>query len=159
MGILIQDLRYCLRMLAKDLGFTAVVVLSLALGIGANTTIFSFVNALLFRPPAVESGGRLLELWQRNTKGSGLGEYMPLSYPGYIYYRDHNHVFSGLLAFDGEMRPVSWSRSAEGGLIHGQLLSGDFFPVLGVNPALGRTFLPEEDRTPAPHRAIVLTHA
>ena len=146
-------------MLAKNPGFTAVVVLSLALGVGANTTIFSFVNALLFRPPAVEASGRLLELWQRNTKGSGLEEYTPLSYPGYVYYRGHNQVFSDLLAFDGEMRPVTWSRSAEGGLIHGQLVSGDFFPVLGVNPALGRTFLPEEDRTPAPHRAIVLSHA
>ena len=115
MSTLLQDLRYGLRMLAKNPGFTAVVVLSLALGIGANTTIFSFVNALLFRPPAVESTGRLLELWERNTKGSGLGEYMPLSYPGYVYYRDHNHAFSGLLAFDGEMRPVSWGRSATGG--------------------------------------------
>src|SRR6184192_2243820 len=94
MGILLQDLRYGARMLGKDLGFTAVVVLSLALGIGANTTIFSSVNALLFRPPAVESTGRLLELWERNTKGSGLGEYMPLSYPGYVYYRDHNHARS-----------------------------------------------------------------
>ena len=145
MGTLLQDLRYGLRMLAKNPGFTAVVVLSLALGVGANTTIFSFVNALLFRPPAVEASGRLLELWQRNTKGSGLEEYTPLSYPGYVYYRGHNQVFSDLLAFDGEMRPVTWSRSAEGGLIHGQLVSGDFFPVLGVNPALGRTFLPEED--------------
>src|SRR6184192_118178 len=148
MGILLQDLRYGLRMLAKDLGFTAVVVLSLALGIGANTTIFSFVNALLFRPPAVESGGRLLELWQRNTKGSGLGEYMPLSYPGYIYYRDHNQVFSSLLAFDGEMRPVSWGRSATGGLVQGQLVSGNFFSVLGVKPVMGRTFLPEEGGIP-----------
>src|SRR5205809_7569653 len=104
MGALWQDLRYGLRMLAKDLGFTAVVVLSLARGIGVNTTIFSFVNALLFRPPAVESGGRLLELWERNTKGSALGEYMPLSYTGYVYYRDHNQSFSGLLVFGVEFR-------------------------------------------------------
>jgi len=120
MSTLLQDLRYGLRMLAKNPGFTAVVVLSLALGVGANTTIFSFVNALLFRPPGVEASGRLLELWQRNTKGSGLEEYTPLSYPGYVYYRDHNQVFSGLLAFDGEMRPVSgttkhetWARASD----------------------------------------------
>ncbi len=159
MGALWQDLRYGMRMLAKNPGFTAVVVLSLALGIGANTTIFSFVNALLFRPPAVESTGRLLELWERNTKGSELGEYMPLSYPGYVYYRDHNQVFSGLLAFDGEMRPVSWGRSATGGLVQGQLVSGNFFSVLGVKPVMGRTFLPEEDRILPSHPVIVLSHA
>src|SRR5947207_13783713 len=110
MATLLQDLKYGIRMLAKNPVFTTIAVISLALGIGVNTTIFSFVNALLFRPPAVESGGRLLELWERNTEGSGLGEYMPLSYPAHVYYRDHNHAFSGLLAFDGDMRPVSWGR-------------------------------------------------
>src|SRR5208283_3051885 len=78
-----QDLRFGLRMLAKNPSFTAVAVISLGLGIGANATIFSFVNALLFRPPAVEAPGRLLQLWQRNPKASGLEEYSPLSYPGY----------------------------------------------------------------------------
>src|SRR5712692_7904306 len=159
MSTLFQDLRYGLRMLAKNPGFTAVAVLSLAVGIGANTTIFSFVNALLFRQPAVEAPGRLLEVWQRNTKGSGVGEYMPLSYPGYVYDRDHNQVFSSLLAFDGEMRPVSWSRSAEGGLVQSQLVSGNFFSALGVKLVLGRTFLPEEDRVPPPHLVIVLSRA
>jgi len=159
MSTLFQDLRYGLRMLAKNPGFTAVAVLSLAVGIGANTTIFSFVNALLFRQPAVEAPGRLLEVWQRNTKGSGVGKYMPLSYPGYVYDRDHNQVFSSLLAFDGEMRPVSWSRSAEGGLVQSQLVSGNFFSALGVKLVLGRTFLPEEDRVPPPHLVIVLSRA
>jgi putative ABC transport system permease protein len=159
MGTVLQDLKYGLRMLAKNPGFTAVAVLSLGLGIGANTTIFSFVNSLLFRPPAVEASGRLLELWQRNTKASGLEEYLPLSYPGYAYYRDHNQVFSSLLAFDGEMRPVSWGRSAQGGLVLGQLVSGDFFSTLGVKTVLGRAFLPDEDRIPAAHLVIVLSHA
>jgi len=156
---LVQDVRYGLRMLGKNPGFTAVAVLSLALGIGANTTIFSFVNALLFRTPAVEAPGRLLQLWQRNAKASGLEEYMPLSYPGYMYYRDHNQVFSDLLAFDGEMRPVSWSRKTEGGLVQGQLVSGNFFATLGVRPILGRAFLPNEDQAPASHFVIVLSHA
>ena len=159
MSTLIQDLKYGLRMLAKNPGFTAVAVLSLGVGIGANTTIFSFVNALLFRPPTVEAQGRLLQLWQRNTKASGLEEYTPLSYPGYSYYRDHNQVFSNLLAFDGEMRPVSWSRTTEGGLIQGQLVSGNFFSTLGVRPVLGRGFLPDDDQAPAPHFVIVLSHA
>jgi len=156
---LVQDLRFGLRMLAKNPSFTAVAVISLGLGIGANTTIFSFVNALLFRPPAVEAPGRLLQLWQRNTKASGLEEYSPLSYPGYIYYRDHNQVFSDFLAFDGEMRPVSWSRTAAGGLIQGQLVSGNFFSTLGVRPILGRAFLSDEDQASAPHFVIVLSHA
>jgi len=159
MSTLIQDLRYGLRMLAKNPGFTAVAVLTLALGIGANTTIFSFVNALLFRPTAVEASGRLLEVWQRNPKAGGLEEYTPLSYPGYLYYREHNQVFSGFLGFDGEMRPVSWSRTAEGGLIQGQLVSGNFFSTLGVRPVLGRGFLPEEDRVPASQFVVVLGHA
>jgi putative ABC transport system permease protein len=109
-----QDLRYGLRMLAKSPGFTAVAVISLGLGIGANTTIFSFVNALLFRPPAVEAPSQLLEVWNQNLHRSGLERYLPLSYPDYVYYRDHNQVFSGMLAFDGTPRMVSWSRSGQG---------------------------------------------
>lgn len=108
MGALWQDLRYGVRMLLKNPGFTAVVVLSLALGIGANTTIFSFVNALLLRPPAVEAPGRLLAVWNRNPKaGSAFERYLVLSYPDYVYYRDHQQVFSELLAFDGDSTFVS----------------------------------------------------
>ena len=155
----VQDIRYALRTLRRNPGFTAVAVLSLALGIGANTTIFSFVNALLFRPPAVEAPSQLLELWQRNAKASGLEEYMPLTYPDYVYYRDRNQVFDGLLAFDGEMRSVSWSRSGEGQLVQGQLVSGNFFSVLGVKPTLGRSFLPEEDQVPGEHPVVVLSRS
>ena len=94
---LVQDVRYGLRMLATNPGFTAVAVLSLGLGIGANTTIFSFVSALLFQPPSVAAPDRLLEVWNQNQKGSGLEHYVPLAYPDYVYYRDHNQVFSGCL--------------------------------------------------------------
>src|SRR5215469_158766 len=156
---LLQDVRYGLRMLAKSPGFAAVAALSLGLGIGANTTIFSFVSALLFRPPAVESSVELLEVWNRNPQASGIESHVPLCYPGYLYYRDHNQVFSGLLAFDAEMQATSWSRSGEGQMTQGQLVSGNFFSVLGVKPALGRTFLPEEDQFPTERHVVVLSHA
>src|SRR5690348_5933773 len=159
MGNLFQDLRFGLRMLVKNPGFTAIAVISLGLGIGANTTIFSFVNALLFRPPVVEAPSRLLEVWNRNMVGSGLEHYLPLNYPDYLYYRDHNQVFSGLMAFDGDPHLVSWSRSGQGEKAQGALVSGDFFDVLGVRPTMGRTFTPEEDRTAGAHPVVVLSHA
>jgi len=159
MGSLLQDLRYGVRMLAKNPGFTAIGVISLGLGIGANTTIFSFVNALLFRPPAVEAPSQLVEVWNLNKHGSGLEHYLPLSYPDYIYYRDHNQVFSGLLAFDGDPHMVSWSRSGQGEKAQGALVSGNFFDVLGVKATMGRTFMPEEDQAAGAPPVVVLSHA
>ena len=154
---LVQDVRYGLRMLATNPGFTAVAVLSLGLGIGANTTIFSFVSALLFQPPSVAAPDRLLEVWNQNQKGSGLEHYVPLAYPDYVYYRDHNHVFSGLAAFDGDPRLTSWSRAGQGERAQCGLVSGNFFDVLGIKDAIGRTFLPEEDIHGA-NPAIILSH-
>ncbi len=159
MATLLQDLRYGFRLLAKNPVFTLLIVLTLGLGIGVNTVIFSFVNALLFRPPAVQDSSRLLELWQRNPKTPGLAEYVPLAYPDYVYFRDHNQVFAGLLAFDGEMRPVSWSRAGEGQMAQGQLVSGNFFSVLGLTPAFGRFFLPEEDQMPGGQPVVVLSRS
>jgi predicted permease len=155
---LFQDLRYALRQLRKSPGFTAVAVVSLALAIGANTTIFTFVNALLLRPPAVNDGAKLLELMQRNTKESGIFGHLPLAYPDYLFYRDHNQVFSGMAAFDGEMRPASWRQAGGGEITQVQLVSGNFFAVLGVDPVLGRAFLPDEDRTNA-QPVAVLSHS
>jgi predicted permease len=154
-----QDIRYGLRMLRKSPGFMAVAVISLGLGIGANTTIFSFVNALLFRPPAVGVPGELLEIWNQNIRGHGIQSYTPLTYPDYLYYRDHNQAFSGMLAFDGDPRIVSWSRSGQGERAQAGFVSANFFSVLGVKPALGRTFLAEEDQSPGARPVIVLSHA
>ena len=154
-----QDLRYAVRQLWRSPAFTLTVVLSLALGIGANTTIFSFVNALLLRPPAVADAGNLIEVMNRNAKASGIESYVPLSYPGYAHYRDHNQSLSGLAAFDGDPRPVSWSNAGRGEMVHGQLVSGNFFSVSGLKPSLGRTFVPDEDRSSDPRAVIVLSHA
>src|SRR5213595_2800929 len=98
-----SDLRYAFRQLLKNPGFTTVAVLTLALGIAANTTIFSFVNVLLLRPPPVEAPGKLLQVWRQNLKGGSVfSRYQGLSYPGYVYFREHNQSFATLAAFDPE---------------------------------------------------------
>jgi len=141
---MVQDVRYGLRMLVKNLGFTVVAVLTLALGIGANVMIFTFVSALLLKPPAaIEEPTRLLALWNRLPHGEL--HYVQQSYPDYVYYRDHSTVFEGLLAFSSDPLDVSWSTSGQSRLIEGQLVSGNFFSLLGVRPFRGRWFLPEED--------------
>jgi predicted permease len=157
---LAQDLRYGLRMLRKNPGSAAAVVLALALGIGLNTTVFSFVNALLLRPPArVEAPDKLLELWLHNRGSSGIEAYLPLTYPDYVYYRDHNQSFTGMLAFDGDLESVIWNRSGAGQVVEGQLVSGNFFSLLGVKTSLGRSFLPEDDQPGSPQPVVVLGHS
>ena len=160
MRALALDLRYGLRMLTKNGGVTAVVVLSLALGIGANSTIFSVVNSLLFRPPAVEEPGRLQDVWLHNKTTSDLfGGYYPLSFPDFAYYRDHNSVFSGLAAAAGDGTTVVWSRDGEGVAIQGFLVSANYFSVLGVRPVLGRAFLPEEDEAGGAHPVAMVSQS
>ena len=154
---LLADVGYGLRMLRKTPGSTAAVVMALALGIGMNTTVFSFVNALLLRPPRrVEAPNKLVELWLHNRVASGIQGYLPLTYPDYVYYRDHNQSFTGMLAFDGDPLSVIWNRFGEGQVVQGQLVSGNFFSLLGVNAFLGRTFLPEDDQT---GNLVVLGHS
>src|SRR5436190_242751 len=160
METLWQDLRYAFRTLIKDRGFAAVAICSLALGIGANVTIFSFVDAFMLRPPSVTDPGRLLEVWQHNTtRGNGIGSHMQLSFPDYEHYRDHNGVFSEMGGVTGESARVTWSRAGEGEILQGGLVSGNFFSILGVRPALGRLFQSEDDRSSTPAPAIVLSHA
>jgi putative ABC transport system permease protein len=155
-----QDLRYGARMLRKNPGSTAAVVIALALGIGLNTTVFTFVNALLLRPPAgVKAPDRLLEVWIHNPRSSGAEGYLPLTYPDYLYYRDHNQSFGGMLAFDGDPESVIWNKSGEGQVVMGQLVSGNFFSLLGVNALLGRTISAEDDRTTNSQPVVVLGHA
>src|SRR5712691_1280279 len=155
-----QDLRYGARMLRKNPGSTAAVVIALALGIGLNTTVFTFVNALLLRPPAgVKAPDRLLEVWIHNPRSSGAEGYLPLTYPDYLYYRDHNQSFGGMLAFDGDPESVIWNKSGEGQVVMGQLVSGNFFSLLGVNAVLGRTISPEDDRPTNSPPVVVLGHA
>jgi putative ABC transport system permease protein len=156
MHTLWQDLRYAARMLLKKPGFTLIVVLTLALGIGANTAVFTWLKALLLHPlPGVAESHRLVMLHSTLTRSGN--QVISVSYPDYKDYRDRNEVFSGLAAsninifnlLDGEGRPER---------VFGSLVSGNFFEVLGVRAALGRTFAPDEDRTPGTHPVVVISH-
>jgi len=141
-----RDAAFAARTLRRNLGFTTVTVLILAIGIGVNTTIFRFVSALLLQPPRVADAGRLLQIWNVNPRAPSVIErYVPLSYPDYAYYRDHNRSFDGMLAFDGDPNTVSWMRDGQGEVAQAQYVSGNFFRILGVNAVLGSAALPADD--------------
>lgn len=159
MQTLIQDVRYALRMLRKAPAFTIVVALSLGLGIGVNTMIFSFVNAALFRPPDIEKPEQLVEVWQHAKTRNGFNSYSPLSFPDFDYYRTNNHVFSGMIAFESEFGEVSWNRSDHSETLTGELVSGNYFSLLGVNAVLGRTLSVEDDRVAGASPVVVLRNA
>jgi predicted permease len=160
MQTLLQDFRYGLRMLAKNPGFTCVAVLSLALGIAANTTVFSFINGFLLKPPAVQEPEHLAEVWQRHAgQTTGIGSHLQLSYPDLAYYRDHNQVFSAMAGFTAETTPLVWNRGGEGETVQCALVSASFFSVLGITPQLGRGFLPEEDQGADAAPVVVLSHS
>jgi predicted permease len=136
---MLQDLKYGLRMLAKNPGFTAVAVLTLALGIGAITTVFSWIDAVLLHPlPGVTRPDELVafETFTAN------GEFVPVSYPDYRDYRDHLTLLAGLAVT--QLTPLSVGEEGRAELVWGELVSGNYFAVLGVRPMLGRVFSPDE---------------
>ncbi len=154
---LIRDLRYGVRILSRRPIFAGVAVLSLALGIGANTAIFSVLNALMWRMPQVADPGRLVTLYARDVRNPQVGR-TPLSHPNWQDYRARSRSFSGILGYDREIELSVWT-GPEPVLAMGQLVSGNYFDVLGVRAALGRTFLPVEDREPGTHCVTVVSHA
>lgn len=148
-----QDLRYSLRVLLKKPGFTFTVVLTLALGIGANATIFTWIKAVLLEPlPGIEQPEELVEIWGATRNNSALS----VSYLDYVDFRDRNEVLSGLIAH--QVLPLNLGRSGKPERVWGATVSGNYFDVLGVRAAIGRTFLPEEDRTPNTHPVVVIGH-
>jgi macrolide transport system ATP-binding/permease protein len=150
-----QDLRYAFRSLRNAPGFAAVVILTIGLGIGANTAIFSVLNALVFRSLPVPAPERLVKLF---TAVKDVEGYSDFTYPDYVEIRDHNQVFSGLLG--QSLLRVGLSRGdAESELLWGEIVTGNYFDVLGVKAEIGRTFLPEEDRTPNTHPVVVIAHS
>jgi predicted permease len=154
------DIRFGLRMMRKKPWSNAAVVLALALGIGMNVAVFSFVNALLLRPPeGVTAMGSLLEIWLHSRTSTGVQSYMPFTYPDYAYYRDQSRALEGVLAFDGDGAPTIWNRSGQGQVIQGQLVSGNYFSLLGVHAILGRTISSGDDQTVSPHPVVVLSHS
>src|SRR6266542_3764912 len=140
------DLKFAIRQLLKNPGFTAVAVLTLALGIGANTAIFSIINGLLLKPLPYPEPDRLVTLWERNPK-EGI-EQERVSGPNYLDWRAQNTVLSELAASPG------WEGSESFNLVlrdttakvQASYTSASLFTTLGTKPLLGRTFLPEEDR-------------
>jgi hypothetical protein len=153
---LISDLRYAVRTLIKAPIFSTVAILSLSLGIGANTAIFTLLDQVLLRLLPVKDPEQLVLL---TTVGSHYGSNTganALSYPMYKDFRDRNQVFSGLLCRYG--LPLSMGYGGQTERVDGELVSGNYFDVLGVKAALGRTFTPEDDRVPGAHPLIVLSY-
>ncbi|HSV62872.1 MAG TPA: ABC transporter permease [Chthoniobacterales bacterium] len=153
METLIQDLRYGARQLLKRPGFTLLAIISMALGIGANTAIFSLVDTVAFRPLPVRNASELQELYGTLHNGA---DYTLQSYLNYKDYRDRNQVFSGLIAY--RLVVASLSHNGNNERVWGTTVSGNYFDVLGVPLALGRGFLPEEDQIPKSHPVIILSH-
>ena len=153
MAILFRELRYGLRVLAKNPGFTIVAVLTLALGIGANTAIFSVVNSVLLRPLPYPQPDRIFQVLKQYRTETGDSISVPL----FNYWSQHTRVFEHFAAYSG--LPIGFNL-AEQGLperVPGVRVTADFFKVFGVNPGLGRDFLSEEDR-PGGGRVVVMSH-
>ena len=153
MSTLFQDFRFGLRMLAKNPGFTAVAVLTLALGIGANTAIFSVVNSVVLRPLALPHPERVVELWEAVEHSDWSGS---IAYPNLRDWQDQNTVFEGISAFLGADFNLQGKDGP--GHVHGILVSPNFFAVMGVKPRLGRTFSGDETE-PGHGRVAVLSEA
>ncbi|HEY6403991.1 MAG TPA: ABC transporter permease, partial [Blastocatellia bacterium] len=148
-----QDLRYGARMLVKSKGVTIIAVLSLAAGIGANTVIFSIVNALLLRPRPVAQPDEIVELYVSDHDSL----YELTSYPSYLDFRERNEVFAGLAAYRATLFKLGSGEHVES--VVGEVVSGNYFDTLGVRLFKGRAFLPEEDRTPGAHPVAVISHS
>ncbi|HEY0366487.1 MAG TPA: ABC transporter permease, partial [Pyrinomonadaceae bacterium] len=150
---LLNDLRYGAKMLRKSKGVTIVAVISLAVGIGANSAIFSLVNSILLRPRPVSHPEQLVELYA----GEGEQPYQTTSYPSYLELRDRNDVLSGLAAYGIEQFKFGDANEVE--QIWGEAVSGNYFDVLGVAAQKGRTFSADEDVVPRRNPVAVISHS
>lgn len=142
MEFFLQDLRYSVRMLMKKPGFTVVVVAALALGIGANTAIFSVVNSILLRPLPYRDPSRLVMIWMDNKRMNVDQDIH--SYPNYVDYRDQNQVFESMAAYSGVS--LNLVGAAEPERVIGAAATASLFEVLGVEPQMGRVFTTEEEQ-------------
>lgn len=148
-----SDFRYALRRLLKAPGFTAVAVVSLALGIGANTAMFSIVNAVLIRDLPVERGHELVEVYSSDSDGF---QYATSSHPDYLSLREGNDVFQNVVATRTTIARVDIDGRPR--VAFGELISWDYFQTLGIEMELGRSFAAEEDETPGTHPVMILGH-
>ncbi|MBI4660336.1 MAG: ABC transporter permease [Verrucomicrobia bacterium] len=148
-----NDLKFAFRQLLKNPGFTAVAVLTLALGIGANTAIFSLLDAVLLKTLPVKQPEQLVVVSPSAPGQPGRG--IPFSYPVFRELRDKSAVFSGMFAYSG--LPMSMSGGGQTERVLGELVSGNFFAVLGVQPHLGRLFTEADDQAPGAHPVAVIS--
>jgi predicted permease len=156
-----QDICYAVRILTKNPGFAAVAVLSLALGIGANTTIFTIVNAILLNPLPVKEISRLVEADTIDSKTlvtTANTTKLGMSYPNFQDYARENKVFVGLGCFVGPF-PLTWSNGMEPRQIFGQMVSANYFEILGLRPVSGRFFQPDEDTKPGGNNVAVVSYS
>ena len=154
MEAFVKDIRYGFRLLIQNPGFAIVAVLSLALGIGANTAVFSFLNAYLLSPLPVKDASSLVSIFTIDVKNPG---YHPTSHHNYLDYRDKNDVFEEILAYN--FAGITYTGSGgETKQFVAEMVSGNYFDVLGLTPLHGRTFLPDEDKTPGARPVAVISY-
>ena len=156
MDALFRDIRYAFRTLLRAPGFTFVVILMLALGIGSNTAIFSLLDQLLFRPLPVHDPGTLVQLDGPGAFRGMTRNGRTFSYPMYRDFRDRNEVFAGVIARFGTAATLMINGQSE--RVQAEGVSGNFFEVLGVPPAEGRLFSSADEQTPGAHPVVVLSH-
>jgi predicted permease len=153
-----KDLRFGARTFLRSPAFTAAAVLSLALGIGVNTAIFTLLNTLFINPLPVDRASELVAVFTVDAKNtSPFGSVLQTSFPNYLDYRDRNDVFTGLAAYSFPM-PVSLVTGETRDQLFVEMVTGNYFQVLGVQPAAGRFFGPSEDAVPGAAPVIVLSH-
>src|SRR6266446_6321359 len=161
MQTLWQDIRYAIRMLTKNAAFSFVAILSLALGIGANTTIFTVVNAILLNPLPVKDVSRVVEVDTVDSKTrvtAAKTVKLGMSYPNFQDYARQTQLFSAMTCLVGPL-PLTWSGGAEPRQVQGQMVSASYFDLLGLRPAAGRFFLPDEDTKPGGNNVAVLSYS
>jgi predicted permease len=154
MSGIMQDVRFAIRLWARQPGFTLSAFFILSLGIGANLTIFGVVNSLLLRPPRIQEPERLAFIYSTD-RADALVSQQPFSYPDYRDLKDGNRSFSGLLAY--ALTPMGLGRGKDSAMVFGEVVSGNYFDVLGAAPALGRLLLAEDD-APGSSPVAVLSH-
>ena len=148
MDTLLQDLRYAARLIARNPGFAAIAIITLALGIGANTAIFTVVNAVLLRPLPFSDASRLVMVCEKSPFPT-----ISTSWENFQDWRDQSHSFVSMEATRGTT--ITLTNAGEPERLSARMMTAGIFPLLGVNAALGRTFLPEEDKAGAPHVAVL----
>jgi putative ABC transport system permease protein len=154
METILQDLRYGVRMLIKTPSFSIVAVIALALGIGANTAIFSVVNAVLLKPLPFTDADKLMMVWETDSsRGQLRGS---ASYPNFADWRDQNHVFEHMAAYHGN--DFIMTGRGDSTRLQGAVVNADLFTLLGVSPVLGRGFLPDEDKPGDTGRVVLLSY-